>query len=1024
MKRLFFRHPVLCGRNLLACAIVCISSCQQPATSTHAVLQEPLPDSLQRLPENAVRGLWVRPGLKATLFACEPMITNPTDLDIDAWGRVWLTEGYNYRPQMNPGNPVRDSGDRIVVLQDTNGDGRADTATVFYQGNDVNAALGICVLGNHVIVSCSPNVFILTDTNGDLHADEKRVLFKGIAGFQHDHGIHAFSFGPDGKLYFNFGNAGDSILDARGQVLRDPEGRPINNHGHPYRQGMVFRCNPDGSDVEVLGYNFRNPYEVAVDAYGNLWQSDNDDDGNRGVRINYVMPYGNYGYTDELTGASWSSWRIHMEDSVPYRHWHLNDPGVVPNLLQTGSGAPTGMVVYEGTLLPKLFQGQIIHADALKRVVRSYIVEPKGAGFTASTVNLVWGQYDTWFRPSDVGVAPDGSLFIADWYDPGVGGHLVEDLNRGRVFRVAPPAAAYRIVPPDFSSPQAACRMLENPNLATRYLAWKRLHAWGLKAVPALDALYHHPNPRFRARALWLLSKIPDTGLHWIQLGLRDPDPDIRITAIRALEELPLPRLPLLQPLLRDPSAQVRRTLALALRHQTAPAAARMWAVLADQFDGSDRWYLEALGIAADGQWNRFFAAWLKLEHGAWDTRAGRALVWRSRARVALPLLASIIEDPSRSPSRSLRYFRAFHFHRTPEKEAVLLGLLNGHHPRQDMLNAYAFLVLDPHKVPRTPAIRRLLERSLDSIRGTDYYIRLLRRYQVKGHDSSLLNLALANQPSVSVEALKTLLQLGGAPKLSTFLKAGDPSARVLIGELGPVDDSVGKDLLQALVLDSSYPPALRKLAARSLGYGWDGEDRLVTLIQQGRLPALVDSQAADLLSHAYRPEVRETAERYFHLGPAGSTLALPPMDQLLARTGDPLQGKAVFEQTCTACHRIGALGSDFGPNLTEIGTKLSKQALLTSIITPDAGITFGFDGVVFRMKDGREILGYVRNETSREVEVKLIGGALDRLDPRQIASRKPYGHSLMPTGLAQAMGTSRLEDLVSYLMQQHGSGH
>ena len=87
MKRLLYRHPALCSLNLLSLLLICLSSCQHPASSTRAVLQEPLPDSLQRLPENAVRGLWVRPGLKATLFASEPMITNPTDMDIDAWGR-------------------------------------------------------------------------------------------------------------------------------------------------------------------------------------------------------------------------------------------------------------------------------------------------------------------------------------------------------------------------------------------------------------------------------------------------------------------------------------------------------------------------------------------------------------------------------------------------------------------------------------------------------------------------------------------------------------------------------------------------------------------------------------------------------------------------------------------------------------------------------------------------------------------------------------------------------------------------
>src|SRR5678815_925269 len=106
----------------------------------------------KRLPKNALAGLEVADGLEATLFASEPMIGNPTNIEVDARGRVWMCEAYNYRPQLNPDNPQREQGDRILILEDNNNDGIADTAKVFYQGTDVNAALGIAVLGNKVIV--------------------------------------------------------------------------------------------------------------------------------------------------------------------------------------------------------------------------------------------------------------------------------------------------------------------------------------------------------------------------------------------------------------------------------------------------------------------------------------------------------------------------------------------------------------------------------------------------------------------------------------------------------------------------------------------------------------------------------------------------------------------------------------------------------------------------------------------------------------------------------------------------------
>ncbi len=180
-------------------------------------------------------------------------------------GRVWVTEAYNYRPAIN-GNPTNPSGDRIMILEDNNGDGIADTAKIFYQGPEINAPLGICVLGNRVLVSQSPYVWSFYDDDGDDKADRKEILFQGIGGEQHDHGIHTFTFGPDGKLYFNFGNEGKTLRDKNNKPVLDQDGDEIGPK--KYTQGMVFRCDPDGSNVECLGQNFRNPYEVAVDSYG------------------------------------------------------------------------------------------------------------------------------------------------------------------------------------------------------------------------------------------------------------------------------------------------------------------------------------------------------------------------------------------------------------------------------------------------------------------------------------------------------------------------------------------------------------------------------------------------------------------------------------------------------------------------------------------------------------------------------------------------------------------------------------
>ncbi len=621
----------------------------------------------------AVDQLDVHETLDAGLWASEPMLLSPSSIDIDAQGRVWVCEVVNYRRHKTK----RPEGDRILVLEDTNQDGKADKSTVFFQGKEVDTAHGVTVLGDLVIIAVGDKVLRFHDRNGDLKADGPGVpMFTGISGTQHDHGIHAFMFGPDGKLYFNFGNAGRQIKDAEGKPIIDKAGNEVKNARTPYQEGMVFRCNMDGSEFETLGWNFRNNWEVTVDSFGTIWQSDNDDDGNRGVRINYVMEFGNYGYKDEKTGRGWKDKRTNIEAETPLRHWHLNDPGVVPNLIQTGAGSPTGILVYEGDLLPKTFQGQVIHCDAGPSITRAYPVTVDGAGYQAEIVNILDGaQKNRWFRPSDVSVMPDGALMVADWYDPGVGGHNMRDLERGRIFRVAPKGNKPAAVRPELGSSAGLSRALMSPNLATRYLAWSALHAKGAAAEAAVQPLLKSDNPRMRARAIWLLGKTPGQGSKWVRKASSDADPDVRTIAIRLARQLAdVNELHVVEELKDDASAKVRRECLIALRaHQTSRAAS-LWADLAVQHDGKDRWYLEALGIASDLNADACLAAWLNKVGKSWNSAAGRDIIWRSRSKDACDLLAQIVKS---SPAEDHpRYMRAFDFHSGPEKDKALARIL------------------------------------------------------------------------------------------------------------------------------------------------------------------------------------------------------------------------------------------------------------------------------------------------------------------------------------------------------------
>ena len=623
-------------------------------------------------PKDSLQSLEVADGMKAELFASEPMLLSPSSIDIDHKGRVWVAEIVNYRGH----NGKRAEGDRIIILEDTDGDGVADQSKTYYQGRDIDSPHGVCVLGNKVIVSAGEQVLIFTDNNDDDKPDDKKVLFNVIGGKQHDHGIHAFCFGPDGKLYFNFGNASRGLKTPDGKIIIDKAGNEIRDHRQPYQQGMVFRCDPDGSNVETLGWNFRNNWEASVDSFGAIWQSDNDDDGNRGVRINFVMEYGNYGYRDEFSGKGWRDKRSNIEKEIPDRHWHLNDPGVVPNLIQTGAGSPTGIIVYEGSMFPKLLN-QVIHCDAGPNVCRAYPRKNIGAGYEAEMFPILSGGKDKWYRPSDVAVGPDGSIFVADWYDPGVGGHGMRDLERGRIFRVTPKDhKGYSFAKRNLKTLNGAISALMAPDLESRYLGWGALHEMGVdKTEKALTKLMSDKDRIKRARAAWCLGKMPGAGKKVVDKISKDLDSDMRIVSIRLARQLGLNVESLVAKMSNDVSFQVKRECAIALRELDAKSAASIWAQLALQHDGSDRWYLEALGIGAERKWNECFDAWVKAG-GKWSSPGGRDIVWRSRSKFTPALLAKIVKDSSTKEDEKSRYMRAFDFHSGPEKDAALQSIL------------------------------------------------------------------------------------------------------------------------------------------------------------------------------------------------------------------------------------------------------------------------------------------------------------------------------------------------------------
>ena len=1029
-------------------------------------------------PDKAVEQLEVHPELKVQLFASEPMMLSPSSIDIDARGRVWVCEVVNYRKH----NGERAEGDRILILEDSDGDAKADKSTTFHQGTDVNSAHGICVLGNRALVSCGDNVFWLIDDNGDDKADRKELLFTKIGGAQHDHGIHAFHFGPDGRLYFNFGNAGKQLCDKAGNLISDIHGiKCTNQNNRPYQQGLVFRCELDGSNVELLAWNFRNNWEVAVDSFGTMWQSDNDDDGNKGVRINYVMEFGNYGYSDEMTGEGWQVPRIGWESEIPLRHWHQNDPGVVPNMLLTGAGSPTGMQVYEGDLLPSIFHGKPLHCDAGPNVVRGYITQPDGAGYKAEIVNILDGSRDRWFRPSDIAVAPDGSLMVADWYDPGVGGHGMGDVTRGRLFRVTTKAGLKFQIPSfKLETVEGALEALKSPNESARYLAWQALQKLGTQAEPGLKTLFEDRKavPQHRARALWMLTSLARSeSSHALQrvtapkaantapedstskssgktmasglpegdvlkpittllaAALTDFDPNICITALRAARQLWQQKQPeKLRELIAglgdgdQPTepASVRREAAISLRYDKTEDASKLWTGLWTQMQPQDRLMSEALGVGADLCWESRMEI-LSYPHLKPNSQLA-AIRFLSRIRHASSIGAiseivtgaeSLDLEPDSEKwvgQNKLLFLRALqllsYHHREEVSKAALTIFLKA--DADTALAATA--LLDRNAIASNPEAKTRLDGLLKPVIGKADFVALVERLNLTGFEKELLDFISAN-PNAPESVNAARLIAANRDGALRFLKDADAkSAKALIAALGRVSDRAA-----VAVMNQHFWPEkredVRRVLIDALALSGEGGRAILKWQAEGKLPSELKNQAALALSRSTDAGLRNEAAKTLPLPAAQGLANFPKLPELMQLKGDATKGQAMFMQAgCVACHRVKGQFIDFGPDLSQIGAKLSKDGLFTAILYPGAAIEHSFVGFNVTTKDGQAMMGYVVSETDAELTLRMAGGASTTVQKATIIRKEEMKDSLMPPGLAGAVGPQGLADLVAWL--------
>ena len=939
--------------------------------------------------DEEIRSFTVSPGFEVNLFASDPMIANPINVNWDTRGRAWVATSSTY-PHIVPG---REPNDRIVILEDTDQDGRADKSTVFAEGLLVPHSV-MPVPGGAYVTSTTEFLFF-ADTNGDDIADERHVIFDGFGNADVHHMIHGLRWSPWGDLFFTQSIYINTFVETPYGVRR------LNGSG-------TWSFRPETGRLEIFNRGMINPWGQALDEWGQSFATD----GAGSSGISYIFP-----------------------ESA-----HATAVGAdrVIDGLNSGTPKNTGAEVIYSRHLPANWQGSILTSDfRANRTVR-YAITPEGSGYHSEEVETVLHSSHRSYRPIDMKIGPDGAVYIVDWYNPIIDHgevdfhHPIRDKTHGRIWRLTnkeKPLLSHPII--HGKQPGVLLDLLKSPEQYTRLQANRELVAQRcspdllINWVRNLNQSDPHYD-RHRLEALWLGAALNHYDDPLLNSLLESRDPRVRAAAVRMVMHWnrQSEKLESLAALIRDSSPQVRLETIHALRTLGNLRAVEL--------------ALEALDLPVDE--NLDFAIWLtaKSLKNVWLPEMSRgqtvfggninkqmyALLACNEAEV-IPLMSDLIDDPDLKDTLSKQAWLAFARlgdektlskvldRAADESELVLLKAMasapaantsvpsNGErlntlltHSKTDIRIAAAQLAGRWEYMPAVDALTttaKNVERSVNErLTACQSLIKMGQLAIVKDLSGSSQALAVR----VSANAAWAEEELSGAVQSVTEL-------------LEIIEDPKDAELLFLTYRRQEEGPAI-------LTQALDGIELSEPVASAGLRVAQTSGLDLSLLEAAIR--------KAGSLAAIGTAMTEEDKKQLLddvQTSGNASRGHSIYRRPqllCATCHRINGIGGLIGPDLTTVGSYMTPNSLLESIINPNSDIKQGYETVILTKTDGEVLSGTLYRKTGTATLLRQVNGEILSIPAVEIDKIDVSPVSLMPAGLTASLHRDELRDLIFYL--------